>query len=340
MENLIIFDSDFVIANNNKMVDIIKKLETYNCYITEVSIKEISHIRSIEKSKKMEELKKEFINYKELQRLFVIDNEELKTIVKNQTKDRLLKIFNNNVIRYHAYSINSILDRAYNKIPPFDKSDKGLKDTIIFLNIIDFIKGKEVKKAFFVTNDSDFIAKKDDLVKEVLNKTECVYDIVSGNNSIERLYNYFGVGNDKEIKTLSDEIDTSYNIKDIRKKLNNICWDLFHSENPNPYDLNNNYIANFHMLDLIKKEDIINFLNDLKKNIDINVFNSKVKISDFFENPFLFKNEMSIDIEIFEQLNDIYQEIKNNPKHVNALANLLYDNFILFYEPNEEDIKF
>ena len=40
----------------------------------------------------MEELKKEFINYKELQRLFVIDNEELKTIVKNQTKDRLLKI--------------------------------------------------------------------------------------------------------------------------------------------------------------------------------------------------------------------------------------------------------
>ena len=88
MNNLIIFDSDFVIANNNKIIDILKKLKNYNCYITEVSINEISSIRCIEKSEKIEEFIQEFNNYKELDINFEEKQKNLESVVKKQTENR------------------------------------------------------------------------------------------------------------------------------------------------------------------------------------------------------------------------------------------------------------
>ena len=340
MDNLIIFDSDFLIANVSSISDILKKLQDYELYITEVSIKEITAKRISDRIGIIDELKKRVPNYSKLGIEFKKDNEEMKQEIKKICEGGLKKIFENKLIRNHDHNIGILMDRAYSKTPPFGKSDKGFKDTIIILDIKDFIKGMNVKKAFFVTCDDDYIKNTNEIQNEILKDNNCDFHIVNGRD-IDQLLNYFNVGSKKQIEELSQEINniSDIDINKLRDDLNDICNKLFHFEGYDPYE--GEYIGdNFRTNEIISKQNISIFLDNLEKNIQKNIFNTKVYISDFFDNFLLFIDQNEINIEIFEKLNDIYNKIKNKKQYKDAIINLLYENFIKLYNVKEEDLSF
>ena len=341
MDNVVVFDSDFIIANIKNIKEYIEKYEMYNCYTTEINLNEVASYNYIKKMTMIAEFKKEIKNLNTLGIKFKKDEEEIKLLIKEESVKYLTSIFNSNIIRHHSRTNSLLLERAYDKIPPFGKSDEGFKDTLILLDIIDYIKGKEVKKLFFVTNDDDFLKQKNIIEKEVLEKTSCKFLIIEGRNP-EKLLNYFKIGNDKEINKLSDNISNNENInidiKSLRNDLTNICYDLFHFDYYDQYTGNECVGNNFSTNDIISKKQIEGFLNNLSSNINNNVFNSSLIISDFFEDPFIFSNEQKIDIEVFEKLNNIYTSIKNNKKYKEALLNLLYSNFIDLVESKRDNV--
>ena len=55
-----------------------------------------------------------------------------------------------------------IIERAHLKIPPFspneNTSDKGFKDTVIWLSLLDYFKNNGEDEILFVTNDNGFLA--------------------------------------------------------------------------------------------------------------------------------------------------------------------------------------
>ncbi len=340
MDNLIIFDSDFLIANVSSIKDILKKLKEYELYVTEVSIKEISAKRISDKLGIIDELKKRVPDYSKLGIDFKKDSNEIKLEIKKMCEAGLKKTFDNKLIRNHDHNIGLLMDRAYSKIPPFGKSDKGFKDTIILLDIKDFIKGMNVKKAFFVTCDDDYIKNKNDIQNEIVHDNNCDFYIVNGRD-IDQLLNYFNVGSKKQIEDLSQEINiiSEIDIAKLRDDLNDICNKLFHYEGYDPYE--GEYIGdNFRTTEIISKKNISIFLENLEKNIQKNIFNSKIYISNFFDDFLIFIDQNEINIEIFEKLNDVYKKIKNSKQYKDAIINLLHDNFIRLYNYKEEDLSF
>ncbi len=339
MNNLIIFDSDFVITNVNILSDYLKNYKDYECYISEVSLSEVSTFNVTNKLNTISNFKSRIKNYSVLGVSFINDNDTMKDIIDKESKKYIKSIFNDNIIRNHSRTSNLLLKRAYDKIPPFGKSDSGFKDTIILLDIIDFLKGKQVKRSYFVTNDDDFIRNKTEIEGEVNNKTDCDFSIIDGRN-VEKLLNYFQLGNNKKINELDKEIDdkSELDISKVREDLKNICYNLFH------YDGFNRFgecaCNNFYVSKKLEKKHVEGFLNNLSNNIQKKIFNSKVFISDFFEDPFLFSNEEKIDMSIFEKLNTIYLQIQKNNGYKEALVNLLLSNFVELMSKPTDDLPF
>ena len=182
MENMIIFDSDFVISNIASLKEYLDKFDNYICYICDVSLKEIAKKNSFDKFEKIDNFRNTIRNYKILGIEFINDDETIKTKIEEESSNYVKAIFENNIILNHSRTSAQLLKRAYNKIPPFGKSDTGFKDTIILLDIIDYLKGKKIKKAFFVTNDDDFNKNNSNIEKEVKENTLCDFSILDGKN--------------------------------------------------------------------------------------------------------------------------------------------------------------
>lgn len=335
MDNLIVFDSDFIITNISTLKEYLEKFVDYECFITDISLNEISISNSFNKLKIISDFKMSVKNYHSLGISFENSDEDIKKIIEDESKKYIKYLFKDKIIKNHSRTLEQLLKRSYDKIPPFGKSDTGFKDTIILLDIIDYIKVKKVTKAFLVTNDEDFVKNRLEIEEEVRNKTNCEFYIVDGKNT-EKLLNYFKLGNDKKISKLSEEINGNLelDIKNLREDLKDICYNLFHYDGVDPYGIGEYVGNNFRVSSAMSKQLIEEFLENLTYNINKNIFNFNVVISDFFEDPFLFSKEEKIDITVFEKLNTIYSQIKTNIEYKDALINLLITNFNeLIYRP-------
>ena len=344
MKDIIVFDSDFIISNINGLKEYLSKFVDYDCYISAISIKEVATKNSFDKIDNILDFKDKVKNYQTLGIKFSNNDEKMKKIIFEESEKFIKSIFKSKIISSQNRSMDLILKRAYDKIPPFSKSDKGLKDTLILLDVIDYIKLYKAKKLFFVTNDIDFIGAKASIESEVQGEIKCVFNIVDGKNT-DKLLNYFNIGNAKDIEKLSEQITESKDIDiiELRANLNNICFNLFYYKDYDQY-IDEEYIGNnFVSSNYIKREEIKQFLDELSFNINKNIFNTSLTISDFFSDPFLFSNEKYIDINVFEKLNEIYLKIKDNENYTSALINLLYSNFIKLVKitkSNDEDLPF
>lgn len=330
MEKIIVFDSDFIIANKKKISNILDDFKDYECYISDVSVKEVSYINAIEKLDIIENIQSKISYYEKLGIVFNKNNEKMKNQIISMTSSYLENIFKKKIVPYNSHDLDILMSRAFNKIPPFGKSDKGFKDSVIILDLINFIKLNDVKQLYLVTNDSDFI-NNNKIEEEIKTETKCNFKIIDGKN-IDKLYNYFNIGNSKKIEELSESLgkDIDIDIRQFRDDLKNICFDMFHYSEYIPYQGEYTY-NNFKVHEGFSKKQILDFLKKLDENINNNIFNSTLTISNFFDDQTRFYDEIDINIEIFEKLNNIYLKIQDNNKYVDSLVNLLQYKFNEMY---------
>ena len=317
MDKIIILDTNFLVANTGKINEIIPKLEknNYHVYVPKMVQEEYINIqlRKIkELYKKIENIKNnnDFLNLK-------YENEEKVLKWNENGYNRSFKdYFGNNIIEYERNNIlDNVLARNRYKEPPFydepNSSDKGFKDTIIWLSIKEFINKHENDETFFyyITSDNGFIKYKDSLEKEIENKHFEIVDIKDAN----KLYSKFSIEvaeNQEEIEgNIFDSISNELNLDEAREKINNLMWEFNNYVNVDYYG-NENVENRYIIKKLISYNETEIFLNHISRVIKDNFFRKTINPESIFPIECeVYSNGAEINLDTLRDIDVLYHQV-------------------------------
>lgn len=168
-----VFDTNFIIQNKD-MAKVVSSLQAgFTVYVTQVSVEEriAQQCRELkDKYDKIAALQNDYIRIAKISLLksYGMHAEEYR-IGMQANYDGL---FGSHVIPFPKTSavFSEVLDRAYKKLPPFSNadnaSDKGFKDTLIWLSMLFYFKECGENTVLFVSSDNGFKGNADALCKE------------------------------------------------------------------------------------------------------------------------------------------------------------------------------
>ena len=158
----LVFDTNFIIQH--KDLDSVRDrliAEGFEVYITQVAIDErIAQEcnRWKEKYDELEKVRQKFSEFASIEITKSFDN--MQNYYRDGMKKKYIGLFGEDIIPLKADqdSFFRILERAYAKIPPFIKgsSDKGFKDTLMWMSIVDFFGQQGESTVYFLTDDNGF----------------------------------------------------------------------------------------------------------------------------------------------------------------------------------------
>ena len=132
-------------------------------------------------------------------------NERIDTFIQHEMEAEIVL----NPFKDNALEI--LFERYHSKQPPFASdpkaSDKGWKDTLIWLSLIEYAKTSELDEFLFVSNDSAFSKYKQSLIEEFKEKTGKKVDIIEINDNHD-LLKFLGIEKEKaksDSKGISEE---------------------------------------------------------------------------------------------------------------------------------------
>ena len=231
-------------------------------------------------------------------------------------------VFNENIIKVldRDNYFTRLIDRCGYKKPPFERneksSDKGFKDTVIWLSILDFAKEYDSDKYVLVTKDGAFQKKQDELINEFSEFTKKTIDIACV-SEIESLYNFVGIGEPKkepDVKQMTKDIDRKINDEFINE-INTHIFNLTHYIENDPYseytgELLRHFII-FEKLDNDKAERIINQISiDINRKYALFIDVDFTKILKEFGIP--CENSLVVDRDCLMCIVKDYESVMNN----------------------------
>ena len=168
-----VFDTNFIIQNKDMAKVVASLQDGFTVYVTQVSVEERI-------AQQCRELKDKYDRLSALQNDYIriATISVLKSYEKNAEEYRVGiqsnydGLFASHVIPFSKTSelFSEVLDRAYKKLPPFSNadnaSDKGFKDSLIWLSILSYFKESGENSVIFVSSDNGFKSNADDLCKE------------------------------------------------------------------------------------------------------------------------------------------------------------------------------
>ena len=178
-----VFDTNFIIQNYN-LNDVVKNLNEkgFVVYITQVAIDErIAQecIKQRAKYDKLESFKKEVEGFASI--TITEPYEKTEKLYKEGMQKKYETLFGANIIPFDRSekNFNRILQRAYMKVPPFITSgtDKGFKDSLMWLSILDFFSSNGEDEVVFVSNDNGFKENSERLCTEFRDTTSKIIEI-------------------------------------------------------------------------------------------------------------------------------------------------------------------
>lgn len=324
-----VFDTNFILQNH-KLNEVIKQLdEKYVPYVTQVSIEE-------RKAQQCSDKKKAYYNVKDSKKqissLVILKDEEELNEELEKFRDRVQqtyeKYFEERVIKYDISSegFDFILRRAFDKTPPFIEgtSDKGFKDTLLWLSIMEFFKNNGENEVIFLTDDKGFVKKADVLINEfeeytrktIQIKENATFDTLLKNNVPKEPVPKKEIPNIESIR------------KQLRDILDSICWTIEY----NYYD-EEEYYKSFSTSILFDEMYIKSVMENLETVIQDHLFNEKIKVSVFLDRDGRIQDKRKVDIVLIEKLNKIYKEtLEKNPEHIIAMINTITEKLNENYE--------
>lgn len=330
MKNVVIVDTNFLVNNTGNIKEIVKELQEkeIEVYVPELVKEEFINIQL----RKLEEAYSKLENLKNLQK--IIDLKYRKKEVARKIIERIYnnifeQNFKNKIILYNKESmLDRVLERNKYKKPPFynenNSSDKGFKDTIILLTIIDFISSFGDDAIFyFITLDNGFIKYKNDIEKEIFDKCAKNLTIVEGKekNKVYKELNIVETQESQEEKTENIFSKKEIDIEEIRKRINELMdtfiWTTSFDYYGNPQDERRFEISNY-----INNEKTEKFLNNIDGIIEDNIFRNEILVETFFETEEWVLSKYSIDVDVMKEISELYQKVKNT-KYKEAFINYI-----------------
>lgn len=330
-----IFDTNFIIQNQ-QLDEVIDNLdESYSVYVTQVSIDErIAQIcRELKKQyAEVERCQQEYAHFVTVKLKKTYD-EECDYYQKGiQTKYE--KLFADRIIPLEKSEglLDVVLNRANRKLPPFsdakDASDKGFKDCLLWLSVVNYFKSFGENEVVFVTDDkSAFRGKESFLCDEF--KKETGKTIVFKSNSFYReiLSSHDSPPAEPETVPLPRDLNS------IRDEIAVVMEDLRGVEYENYYG-DSQWDRTFTTSILFDKDYLRIVFEGLRADIDKHIFEKSVPASEILDLDGRIKDdEAAIPIEKLEAALKIYQEvIKKYPGYcdqfLEATARILNKNYV------------
>lgn len=175
MENkaAFVFDTNFIIQVK-KLDEVVSNLsDHFSVYVTQVSIDERIAQQCRELKSQFEELDAIKEKYEKIASIRPTTTYETRASqYKTGIQSNYEKLFGNKIIPLpkDEDTFTEVLDRAYRKVAPFSSadnaSDKGFKDSLIWISLLRYFKNNGEENIIFVTSDNGFKNNIDALTKE------------------------------------------------------------------------------------------------------------------------------------------------------------------------------
>lgn len=155
-----VFDTNFIIQNQNLDEALDKLKEKFSVYITQVSIDEriAQNCRDLKaRFDEAEKCKVKFIHFATIS--FKKTYEEESEFYQKGMQTKYENYFGDHIIPFtkDGEMLTTIIDRANRRLPPFsavkDASDKGFKDCLLWLSALAYFKDNGEDDVIFVTDD-------------------------------------------------------------------------------------------------------------------------------------------------------------------------------------------
>ena len=158
-----VFDTNFIVQEKN-LDNVLENLKgKFSVYVPQICIDERI-------AQECRDLRKQFDEIENMQRRYAkIASVSFETSYENKATElskgmqkKYEKWFENHIIPFSkdAKTFQRVLDRAYQKLPPFldekGASDKGFKDAIVWISLLDYFTKNGSGKVIFVTRDNGF----------------------------------------------------------------------------------------------------------------------------------------------------------------------------------------
>lgn len=326
-----VFDTNFIIKEK-KLDEVITNLQDkYTVYITQVSINEriAQQCRDLkEKFEKVESIQNECREIASIS--FLSTFEERTEDIRTGVQKKYEQYFKDNIIPMSTTEkvFNEVLERSYEKRAPFssDKnaSDKGFKDTLMWISLLDYFTSNGPDRIVFITDDKAFTGQAKSLADE--------FEAITG-KGIEIKSNAFykELLEPTEISEVPQEVEIP-DLPGMRERIATAVSALCADEAMDRWgDI---FLADTFATSVRFDENMAEtFLKNLADIISLHIFEKSVPASCVFE---LFDGvaDGSVDISLaaLENLSGLYKEIlANYPTFLhpfyNAVANQLNCNY-------------
>ena len=316
-KKIMIFDTNFLIQHANVLTQTIEKLSrNYTVYITEISIEERVSQKYLELKRAYDNIEKfwsnnsRYIGRFELKTSFYEQNE----VEKKKLYQSYLNQFGSHIIPFNDEMLKTVMERVFKKIPPFmdveKSSDKGFKDTLIWLSILDFFKNNRVieSKVLFITNDKGgFRNYSQNLKEEFFSTTGIDIDIKDNSFCDQILDDEDENGGKTEVACLVEEekILAPSTILMLRKEISDVMTKLCYFEGDfgeGPTFISHKLVEG----DFIESA----FMNDMEEIIKDHILEIEIEPSVMWGNSSFIEDVHNIPIENIEEAIKLHRRVK------------------------------
>lgn len=334
-----VFDTNFIIENRNLKEVVATLSDGFTVYVTQISIEERISQKHLEIKNKYEKLETISQQYKGIANVKIITSLEksLKTFREIMEKG-YANLFGEHIIPFKSdeTTFSKIIDRVYKKCPPFlsgeGASDKGFKDSLIWLSLLDFFKESEEDEIIFVTNDNGFRKNSDALCYEFkeVTKKEIIF---KDNNYYKSLF---------ETNTISLEQNVPIpDVKHLREKIHSVILSLCGIETEDYWGAPD-WDTTFSLNKRVDGAYMEVVLDGLKKYIIGHIFETEVSAERVLDLDGRVTNGVSIPMVALENALSLYEEIQQRvpsylPQFYDTAASIINRNYIEPQEDEEDD---
>lgn len=348
----IVFDTNTIYKHYDQLEDTVAKVinNNYVPYIPILVIYEYKKKFARDFKSETKEIMNKFKPY-----IAYKDNKNIDDILQDIQSDiqsNLESLFENKIIKYDESSdtFKIIINRALEKILPFvldntnAKSDKGFKDTIIWLSVIEYFKNQGENNVIFVSDDKVFV-NNSVLVNEFNSHTNKNITIKT-NEEFLKMIAYeenkksenFVLKNkdldfehDVEINNISDE-----ELARLREYIEHIIYAICYIPTGYNFDMDNT----FTLTSKIDAPYVKNMLINLEKNYKNHLLENNIPITEMVGYNEIIQNNYDIAINLYADLLSLYKDIKQDypsllPQFYKVVAKLI--NQYCYREPRNYD---
>jgi len=325
----LVFDTNFIVSNLSKIEDTYKDLSmTYDVFISEVSIQERLSHKYMELKGKYDKINAITIEHQNLVELKIkIQFDERWEYIEKVINGKYQELFGKNIIYFnsHQETLKILMDRAFRKVPPFstaDKaSDKGFKDSLIWLSILEYFQKNGGNKIYFATDDKAFKNNSLVLCKEFNERTKKSIEIKDNDFFLSKVEKKDVIIENKPLP------DFSLLRKRIHKDILALCCGYYSRD-----DFGNVILRDTFSLPVkVTEKDMMVIFCDLRRIIEANILDASIPANIAF-NINNIVNECNIPIDVLQRAlslyDNIYKEHKDYlPQFFNAAANIFNNNY-------------